>query len=128
MERRYHQTNSPGALKMKAGEKLVSTIHAASTACQDSRLGTTSGKGYYAPCVRVDGFGATCFRLGPLPEAAWTEGCSIYFVMKRHCVLYEATGVSSLLRGTRRRNHPTSHPPIESTGLEIELTKHTVPS
>ena len=30
---------------VKAGEKLVSMILAASTACQESRLGTTSGKG-----------------------------------------------------------------------------------
>ena len=34
--------------------------------------------------------------------------------------LYEATGLS------RRRNRPTSHPPIKIAGLEIELTKHTV--
>ena len=32
----------------------MSTILAASTACQESRLGTTSGKGYYFPNVRVD--------------------------------------------------------------------------
>ena len=31
------------------------TILAASTACQESRLGTNSGRGYYAPNVRVDG-------------------------------------------------------------------------
>ena len=44
----YHRTNSLGALNMKAGEKLVSTILAASTAFQESRLGTTSGRGYYS--------------------------------------------------------------------------------
>ena len=33
----------------------MSTILAASTACQESRLGTNSGRGYYAPNVRVDG-------------------------------------------------------------------------
>ena len=33
-------------LKVKAGEKFMSTILAASTACQESRLGATSGKGY----------------------------------------------------------------------------------
>ena len=32
----------------------MSTILAASTACQESRLGTTWGKGYYSPNVRVD--------------------------------------------------------------------------
>ena len=59
-----HRTNSPGALNVKAGVKLVSTILAASTACQDSRLGTPSGKGYYSPNVLVDGLGATCSPLG----------------------------------------------------------------
>ena len=33
----------------------MSTILAASTACQESRLGTTSGKGYYSPNGGVDG-------------------------------------------------------------------------
>ena len=33
----------------------MSTIVAASTAFQESRLGTTSGKGYYSPNVCVDG-------------------------------------------------------------------------
>ena len=56
-----YQTKSPGALKVKAGEKLVSTILAASTTCQESHLGTTSRKGYYAPNVRGGGFGATRF-------------------------------------------------------------------
>ena len=125
----YHQTNNPGALKVKASITLASTILAASTAGQESRLlGTTSGKEHYAPNIRADGFGATRFRLGLLPGAAWTEGCWIRFVRKIHCVLYEATEVSSLLRVTRRRNRPTSRPLIKNTGLEIELTKHTVSS
>ena len=54
----YHNTaphEQPRDLEYKAGVKLVSTILAASTACQESRLGTTSGRGYYAPNVRVDG-------------------------------------------------------------------------
>ena len=67
----YHQTNNPGTLRVRSGVKLVTTILATSTACQESRLGTTSGKGYYAPNVRADGFGATRFQLGPLPGAAW---------------------------------------------------------
>ena len=37
-------------------------------------------------------------------------------------MLYEATTGASR---TRRRNHPMSRPPIESTGLELELTKRT---
>ena len=48
--------------------------------------------------------------------------------------LYEATEVSNLLRGTRRRNHPTSCPPIKSTGLNnradqahrVELTARSI--
>ena len=47
MERRLPPNEQPGALKVRAGVKLVSTILAASTACHESRLGTTSGNGYY---------------------------------------------------------------------------------
>ena len=62
----------------------MSTILAASTTCQESRLGTTSGKGYYSPNVRVDGIGATCFPPGLLPGAASsTEGCWIFFLRTR---------------------------------------------
>ena len=63
----------------------MSTILAASTACQESRLGTTSGKGDYSPNVRVDGLGATCSPLGLLPGAASTEGGWIFFVRTRLC-------------------------------------------
>ena len=51
----YHNTNSPGALNIKQVSKLVSTILAASTACQESRPGTTPGRADYPPNVRVDG-------------------------------------------------------------------------
>ena len=68
------------------------------------------------------------FDLDLCRGAAWTEVCWICFVRKRRCVLYKATGVSSLLRGTRRRIRPRRRPPIKSTGLEIELTKLTVSS
>ena len=124
------RTTQPGALNVKTGEKLARTILAASTAYQESRLGTTSGKGYYSPNVRVDGLGVTCSPLGLLPGAASTKGCWTFFLKKRlDYVLYETTtGASDLLPGTKRRNHPTSRPPIKSTGVEIELTKRTVPS
>ena len=79
--------NSPGALNMKAGEKLVSTILAASTACEDSRLGTNSGIGYFFPDVRADGIGATCSQLGLFPGAASTEGRWPFFVRERHCTV-----------------------------------------
>ena len=79
--------NSPGALNMKAGKKLVSTILAASAACQYSRLGTNSGIGYYSPDVRADGIGATCSQLGLFPGAASTEGCWSFFVRARHCTV-----------------------------------------
>ena len=79
--------NSPGALNMKAGEKFVSTILAASTAGQYSRLGTNSGIGYFSPDVRADGFGATCSQLGLFPGAASTEGCWTFFVRERHCTV-----------------------------------------
>ena len=63
----------------------MSTILTASTTCQESRLGTTSGKGYYFPNVRVDGLGATCSPLGLLPGAASREGCLIFFLRTRLC-------------------------------------------
>ena len=65
----------------------MSTILAASTAYQESRLGTTSGKGYYSPNVRVDGLGATCSPLGLLPGAASTKGCRTFFLRKRPCTV-----------------------------------------
>ena len=52
----------------------MSTILGATTACQESRLGTTLVKGYYSPNVRVDGLGATCCPLRLLPGAASTKG------------------------------------------------------
>ena len=51
MERRPPPNEQSRSLESKKGVKLVSTILAASTACQESHLGTTSGKGYYAPNV-----------------------------------------------------------------------------
>ena len=84
----YHHTNSPaGALNLKAGEKFVSTTLAASTAYQESRMGTTSGKGYYSPNVRVDGLRATCSPLGLLPRAATTKGCWTFFLRKILCTV-----------------------------------------
>ena len=63
----------------------MSTILAARTAYQESRLGTISGKGYYSPNVRVGGLGVTCSPLGLLPGAASTEGCWIFFLRTRLC-------------------------------------------
>ena len=65
----------------------MSTNLAASTACQESRLGTTSGKGYYPPNVRVDGLGATCSPLGLLPGAALTKECWNFFLRKVLCTV-----------------------------------------
>ena len=120
------RTNSSGALK--AGVKLVSTILAASTACQGSRVGTSSGKRVLFPkCssrrIRINTL--TYSRHGPLPGSCMDRGVLGGGFCEEN-TLYEATELSSLLRGTRRRSRPTSRPPIKSTGLEIELTKHTV--
>ena len=83
----YHRTNSPGALNV-AGV-LVSTILAASIACQESRRGTTLGKGCYSPNVRVDGLGATCSPLWTLPRGcgASTKGCWTFFLWKMLCAV-----------------------------------------
>ena len=121
--------NSPGVLNMKAGEKLVSTILAASTECQESRLGTTLGKEYYSPNVRVDGLGATRSPLGLFFQRLHQQRDAGLSFWGQDYVLHETTaGASGFLPGTRRRNHPTSRSPIKSTDLEIELTKRTVPS
>ena len=61
----------------------MSTILAASTAYQESRLGTTSGEGYYSPIIRVDGLGATCSPLGLLPGAPSTKVCWVFFLRTR---------------------------------------------
>ena len=82
--------NHPGALNVKASVKTRehdSCRASASTAYQESCLGTTSGKGYYTPNVRVDGLGATCSPLGLLPGAASTKGCWIFFLRKRLCAV-----------------------------------------
>ena len=84
------------------------------------------GKECYFPRVRVDRFGETASRVPDLDicrGAAWTERGWMFLWEN---TLHETTGLSSLLRGTRWRNHPTSHPPIKSTGLEIKLTKQTL--
>ena len=63
----------------------MSTILAASTACQEARLGTTSGKGYYSPNVRVDGLGTTCCPLELLPGAASTGMLEFLSLRTRLC-------------------------------------------
>ena len=63
----------------------MNTILAASTACQESRLGTTSGKGYYSPNVHVDGLGATCSPLELLPRAASTGMLEFLSLRTRLC-------------------------------------------
>ena len=65
----------------------MSTILAASTAYQENRLGTTSGKGYHSPNVQVDGLGATCSPLGLLSRAVSTKGCWTFFLRKILCAV-----------------------------------------
>ena len=106
----YHHSNSPArGLNVKAGEKLVSTILAAGTAYQESRLGTTSGKGYYSPNVRVDGLGATCSPLGLLPGAASTKGCWTFFLRKILCTVRNYYWSEWLI--TRNKSEKTSDEP-----------------
>ena len=74
-------TNSPEALNIKQVQKLMSTILAASTACHESRLGTTSGEGYYSPNVREDGLPwSDVFPLELLPRAASTGMLEFLFI------------------------------------------------
>ena len=108
----YHHINIPGALNVKEGVKLVSTILAVSTAYQESRLGITSGKGYYSPNVRVDGLGATCSSLGLLPEAAPTKGCWAFFLRKR---LYAVQNYywSERFIARNKTEKPSDEPPTD---------------
>ena len=119
-----HRTNSPGALKIKAGVK---------TREHDSRREHRMSReppGYF--------FGMRA--LFPECSCGWPslERRAVHFDFSygapstgmswnfcfwgQDCILYEATTGASR---TRRRNHPMSRPPIESTGLELELTKRT---
>ena len=86
----------------------MSTTLAASTACQESRLGTTSGKGYYSPNARVDGPGATCSPLELLPGAASTERCWIYFMRTRLC-----TARNYLWSEQNKTEKPSDEPPTD---------------
>ena len=52
------------------------------------------------------------------------HGCWIFLRGQDYVLLHKTTTGASR---TKRRNHPTSRPPIKSTGLEFELTKRTVP-
>ena len=107
----HHQTNSPGALKVKAGVKLVSTVLAASAACQESHLGITSGNGYYTPNVRADDFGATCSRLGPLPRAV-PKGCWICFGREIHFCTVRSFWREHFIVGNKTEKS-SDEPPID---------------
>ena len=70
--------------------------------------------------------GATCCPLWLLPRGCiYHQGCWNFFLWGQdYVLLHEATTGASR---TRRRNHPTSRPSIKNTGLELEVTKRTVP-
>ena len=128
ISRADHQTNNPGALKVKACEKLVSTILAASTTCQESRLDTTSGKGYCAPNVRADGFGATRFRLGPLPGNCMDRGMLDLFCKEKALCTVQSYWSEQFIVGNKTEKSPDEPPTDQEHRSEIELTKHTVSS
>ena len=119
-----YQTKRPETLKVKAGKKLVSTILAASTVCEESRLGSTSRRGYYAPNVRADGFGATRFRLEPLPGSCMDRGVPDVFLRRKDNV--RSYWSNHFFEGNKMKKSSDEPPPITSTGLEVELTKHTM--
>ena len=100
----YHHTNSPGALNVIAGKKLVSMILAASTAYQESRMDTTSGKGCYSPNVRVDDLGATCSPLGLLPGGCINKGMLDFLLKKRLCTVRNYYFIIELFEKTVNKN------------------------
>ena len=108
----YHHMNSQEALNMKAGEKFVSMILAASTACQESHLGTTSGEGYYSPNVRVDGLRATCYSLRLLLGAASTKGCWTFFLRKIQCTVRNYYWSERFI-ARNKAEKPSDEPPTE---------------
>ena len=88
----------------------MSTILAASTACQESRLGTTSGKGYYSPNVRVDGLGATCSPLGFSSQGLHhQQGCWIFFLRTRRL----CTARNYYWSEQNQREKPSDEPPTD---------------
>ena len=90
----------------------MSTIIAASTACQESRPGTTSGKGCYSPNVRADGFGATYSQLGLLSEAVPTEGCWAFFLNKKLCTIRNYYWSERFI-ARNKTEKPFEEPPID---------------
>ena len=107
----YYHMNSPGALNMKVGETLASTILAASTV-QESRLGTTSGKAYYSPNVRVDGLGATSSLLGLLPGVVSTKRCWTFFLRKIPCAVRNYYWSERFI-ARNKTEEPSDEPPTD---------------
>ena len=87
----------------------MSTILPASNACQESRLGTTSGKAYYSPNVRVDGLGATCFSLELLPRAASTGMLGFLSLRTRLCTAAQNYSWSE----QNKTEKPSHEPPTD---------------
>ena len=89
---------------------LVSTILAASPACQESHLTIISGKGYYSLNVRVDGLGVTCSPLGLLPGATSTKGCWTFFLGKILCAVRNCYWSERFINKTKK---PSDEPPTD---------------
>ena len=125
----HHHMNSPGALNVKAGVKTREHNFRREHCMSREPPGYDFEERVLLPNILTDGLGATCSQLGLYSQGLHQQRYAGYSFCGKDCVLYETTtGASGLLPGTRRRNHPTSRPPIKSIGLEIELTKRTVPS
>ena len=87
----------------------MSTILAVSTACQESRLGTTSGEGYYSPNVRDDGLPwSDVLSILTSPGAASTGMLEFLFLRTR---LYTAR--SYYWKGQNETEKPSDEPPTD---------------
>ena len=121
--------NSPGALNVKAGIKTREHDSRCEHCISREPHGYYFGERLLLPECSSRWLWSDMFSTWTLlPGAASTKGCWTFFLRKRPCAVRTTTGASGLLPGIRRRNHPTSRPPIKSTGLEIELTKRALPS
>ena len=105
----------------------MSTILAATIACQKSRLaGTGSGKGNYAPNVRADGFGAMRLRFGPLP-GSWMDREMLNLSCGENTLCTVRSYWSEQFIAANKTEESSDEPPTDQEHrLKVELTKHTV--
>ena len=120
-----HHMNSPGALNVKAGVKTRELDSRGEHCMSRESPGYYFGKRVLLPECSSRWSWSDVFSTCTSPRSYINKGMLDLLFEEMYKTTTEANG--GLLPGTRRRNHPTSRPPIKSTGVEIELTKRTAP-